>query len=904
MSTKDVINYFHPQAYLMFAKLNAPQKMGGKKLSKLDPKDSSIAVHRVTGKYEPTEVMSKVYNSRGSSRKLIKDAFFNLPAHKVTALVPELKFFKSVGGELIPFYFPVSALGENVANLNAPARIGASMIRDFSIEYQGTDPYTAPIYQKASLTLYVDNLQNIFDEPPEQGYARLADLFTISIANPVERQAAGSASVTSGDLARPIEVTATMGYSVLDNDIFTKEEIQQIRDANLTFNMNVFSHTINIEQNGAATINIEYTARINNSLKNKLFSAMSSEPEILARADLQQLSADEKEPAGKLDKKEKIKANLELKRKARIEKTNQCRKIMDSLETAKKIHVLNVSSSDFATYSLLGTLVSEKEATKKAAASGTKKSAPDKKKEEAGKTSSGLESPPVSDVGASSLNSLKAELKKVDLSIRQVDYINFGDLLQAFIGKVHETLVNTEKLIAESNKANIKKQLEKAGLGGFIDKSKEDKLKIKKIITEAINKMRNYKILLADIEIKYFSSTAGDEAIKTTRINISDIPISLPVYQKFMYNNVVNTTRNAFVIPHFLDACLRKGGLLDSALKEFAEAGIAPSVVAAAADFTSTTFTGAKLRSGAVTKANLSTDDIPGALNTFSPSKVSEVCDYFVIHQSANREVSKNGSGKKESDAKRGIYHFEIGKNRGLLKNVSFSKIDVPYMQEQLMLNQVGMYDELRMIYNVSIDMIGNNLFIPGSKIFIDPGTVGMGNPLDKKSAAYRLGLGGYYIVHGITTSVNNGVMTTTLSCTHEAHADERDSYYSEDDKPPVAGQLQGGGVGSPDPVSSSVPGKRITLPDYYGKYYTALLELRDEKDRLVLDKQMAQIIARDFDTDESERQEKLKGVRSRQSSPDGSVIYHLVNGRSIMMRNTWNTDTVTLVNTSKTVPR
>jgi hypothetical protein len=897
---KEVINFFHPQAYLIYALTNKKGKFAS---SKLDPNDRSIAIHRVVGQYEPMEGISKIYNSSDSSRSLVKNAFFNLPAHKISALVPELKFFKSVGDDLIPFYFPISALGRNVASLNEPSRVGGSMVKNFSIEYQGTDPHTAPIYQKANLTLYVDNLENIFDEPPEKGYARLADLFTISIANPVDRIAAGSASVTSGDLSRPIEVTATMGYSVMDTGIFTKEEIQQIRDANITFNMNVFNHVINIQQNGSATIEIQYTARINTSLKSKLYSAMSTPVEVLARADLQQLVADDKEKSGKIDKKEKIKANLELKRKARIEKINQCREIMDALDSAGKIYSITVSSSDFAEYSLLGTLASEKDAKKKAAASGTKKDTTDKKKEEAGKDKAKTPDPPKPDF-ATNVGSLKKELKQVDFSVREISYVTFGDLLQAFMKKVYDTLSSAIKVIGDSSTKDGIQQLENLGLGAFVKKSESDRLKIKNVIIEAIKKMRNYKVLLLNFNLKYFAATQGDEAVKSYTMNIADVPISLPVYQKFMYNNVVNTTRNTFVVPQFLDACLRKGGLLDMAVKQFAEAGMAPSVVSASPDFTSTTFTGAKLRSKSLRKANLSPKDVPGGLKSFESTKASEDCDYYVVGQSPNKELSKNGSGNKDADAKRGIYHFEIGKNKGLLKNVSFSKIDVPYMQEQLMLNQVGMYDELRMIYNVSIDMIGNNLFIPGSKIFVDPGTIGMGNPLDKRSAAYRLGLGGYYIVHRITTSVNNGVMSTSLTCTHEAHADERESYHQKADNIPRAGGIESGGIGSPDPVPSFVSNRRISIPDYYGMFYTALLELRDERDLLVLDKETAEAIARDFDTEDSERPDSVKGVRSREKGPNGMVIYHLVNGKSVMLKNSWNTDAVTLVTTPNTVPK
>tara|TARA_S200000501_G_C20772188_1_gene721086 strand:+ start:122 stop:1156 length:1035 start_codon:yes stop_codon:yes gene_type:complete len=340
------------------------------------------------------------------------------------------------------------------------------------------------------------------------------------------------------------------------------------------------------------------------------------------------------------------------------------------------------------------------------------------------------------------------------------------------------------------------------------------------------------------------------------------------------------------------------------AMKQFAEATIAPSVISAAPDFVGSTFTGPKMKSKSISSGVLKPKDIPGGLREFRPQKTPEECDYFIISQQPTKELSKNGSGNKKSDAQKGIYHFEVGKNRGLLKSISFSKLDVPSMQESLMLNQVGMFDELRMIYNANIEMIGNNLFIPGSKIFVDPGSIGMGNPLDKKSAAYRLGLGGYYIVHGISTSVNNGVMSTSLTCAHESHADERESsFQGATETIPRAGQLPGT-TGSPDPVASFIPNKKISIPDYYGMFYEALLDLRDESDMLVLDEETANLIARDFDTDPDERDDNLKGVSSRETGPNGSMIYHLVNGKSIKLKNSWGSDSVTLVSTPRTVPR
>ena len=58
------------------------------------------------------------------------------------------------------------------------------------------------------------------------------------------------------------------------------------------------------------------------------------------------------------------------------------------------------------------------------------------------------------------------------------------------------------------------------------------------------------------------------------------------------------------------------------------------------------------------------------------------------------------------------------------------------------MTNQVGLYDELKLPYKADITMVGNNLFMPGSQIYINPNNIGFGSPTDINSAAFRIGLG------------------------------------------------------------------------------------------------------------------------------------------------------------------
>ena len=119
-------------------------------------------------------------------------------------------------------------------------------------------------------------------------------MFTISIPKSTAKKSASGSTVTSGDLIRPIEVAATLGYSIINRDIFTKEEIEEIQTSNLALRMNVFHHQINVNQDGSATIDIKYTARINNAGRDKIFSAIDTPVDLLKRADIRQLFAEEK----------------------------------------------------------------------------------------------------------------------------------------------------------------------------------------------------------------------------------------------------------------------------------------------------------------------------------------------------------------------------------------------------------------------------------------------------------------------------------------------------------------------------------------------------------------------------------------------------------------------------------
>ena len=917
------------------------------KKSSLSPGKQGLSVYKISGKYEPTGVMSRIYNSKNSANSsLVKNNFFNLETHKVSALVPELRFFKDQEGTLTPFYLPITNITTDATSLINPSRVGAAAVKSFSVDYTGTDPFQAPRYLDASLQLYVDNLQNIFAPPPEPGYARLADLFTISIANPLSVDGGDGNGVLSTDMARPIEIAATLGYSIINRDIFTQEEIQEILESNISLRMNVYSHQINIEQNGTATIDIKYTARIDNAGKDKIFSALDSPADLLARADLKRLFNTKEEEISSIKRIER-KDVLETKMKKQEAKLAECRQILESLGE-KKIYSVKASKPDLFNYSNLGLNPSSQKALDNAIKSTIKQHKdilkPDGVNLSLGANQTGLSTSLFSDgqssrTGASLLdgstavpsyldadtsltmaeppkdellnrngNNLLKKLNEVDSSEREVYYIMFGDLVEAFVSKVRNSLARAKALVdaassgSSSTSRAAKAALESAGIGSFLKKTESEKKEIKKVLDGAVKKMKTFKILLSDVVYKGFDS-AGEKGGVTKRVNIGDIPISLYTYQKFMYDMVINSDRNTYVIPQFLQSCIAQGGLLHKAFAEWAQAGIAPNIVSDFPEFTSAVFSGPQLRSSIGKNQFVSPESINPQKN-FVASNIEDESDYFIIYQSPTRELTSDKSGDKKTDDKRGIYHFEIGKNRGLLKNVSFSRIDVPFVQEQLMTNQVGMYDELKMIYNANIEMVGNNLFFPGSQIFIDPGTIGFGNPRDIDSAAYRLGLGGYYTVLGVSPRINNGIATTTLNTSFEARAGKVDVETNEN-LPPSISQMITEKKTSPDSEPKEMPSLRAEPLEYYGLYYDRLLALRHpETNKVVVSSDIARALSEDFQRLPSQRPRRLKGVYDRQKGPEGdTVIYHLTNGVSIKMERKSGKDSVSVVKNFNTFP-
>jgi len=190
---------------------------------------------------------------------------------------------------------------------------------------------------------------------------------------------------------------------------------------------------------------------------------------------------------------------------------------------------------------------------------------------------------------------------------------------------------------------------------------------------------------------------------------------------------------------------------------------------------------------------NFGADEVPRPFRTFyNPAIVSSklqqgltsATDHyhyimFFMDNTATRELL-NGDYRVDTD--NGIYHMKLGSNRGILKNASFNKTNQQFLREARFSQQTSEdYNpmaQLSNVYDVEFTTVGNNIWIPGKRIYFDPssispegfgaGSYGLGKPHEAGSPAHLLGLGGYHMVTLVKSYIESGKFETVVTARWE----------------------------------------------------------------------------------------------------------------------------------------
>jgi hypothetical protein len=238
-----------------------------------------------------------------------------------------------------------------------------------------------------------------------------------------------------------------------------------------------------------------------------------------------------------------------------------------------------------------------------------------------------------------------------------------------------------------------------------------------------------------------------------TQVPIVDVPISVNYFTKWFHDEYIVKVSDKVTLDEFLNKALKTLLLPamgpDNFRASFKNHSMAPHQFSWTADKKAN-----QPPRGLIKFETLKNLIYQGSMTTNPIS--------YIVYSSwvyAEDEKAKSSKGSiHSSTVDDPVLH--LAKDRGLLKDVSFSRLNEPHWEADKIRNDkiTSNFDKVRIPYNVEVKMIGNNLFFPGTRFEVYPTIPGSRS----RDIANQLGLGGRYLAGSITNRIESESGFTT----------------------------------------------------------------------------------------------------------------------------------------------
>ena len=292
------------------------------------------------------------------------------------------------------------------------------------------------------------------------------------------------------------------------------------------------------------------------------------------------------------------------------------------------------------------------------------------------------------------------------------------------------------------------------------------------------NVLKQIRIILGNIEFTIKGETTP------IIVNLANIPISVDSFNQFMIDNVLSKDIENYPFFEFIDDLIKAlvtdfigtkcfGGLTSAKINP--QASVFHSIKELSDG--SNGYYGKQLQN-TIPKYNVLDPSLIDNNNPlFNTAKIHQTDKmYFVFGSVSPNESEMHGNYTADKEA--GIIHLAHGIHRGLVKNMSFEKVNQEFVAEAVFASEGGtILSQLANKFDVTIEMVGNNLFRNGQYIYINAESFGGGPSYydegdgknRKRSWANIMGLGGYHIITAVDNTISaDGTFKTTLKARWE----------------------------------------------------------------------------------------------------------------------------------------
>jgi len=266
---------------------------------------------------------------------------------------------------------------------------------------------------------------------------------------------------------------------------------------------------------------------------------------------------------------------------------------------------------------------------------------------------------------------------------------------------------------------------------------------------------------ISDIDPMRYTKITGI-SFKT---NIGSIPISLEFFQEWFINNVVKTQAEKYNLLRFIKTVC--SALISRAFNSMCfEGGPKFSLRFDTATFNfDRSFAGQNVTSTRLAESK--SEAQRKNCSAFDKNKKPSI-PAFIISSIDSRPLT----GNYDKDLSNGIYHYYLGASCGIAKSIKFDRVGIPYYREARLQRTSALSAlQLREMYNVNMDMVGNTIHKNGQYIYVNPVAIGAGSAKTRGTVpnlARLLGIGGYYMVTGVTHTVSSAGFNVSLKAIQE----------------------------------------------------------------------------------------------------------------------------------------
>jgi len=374
-------------------------------------------------------------------------------------------------------------------------------------------------------------------------------------------------------------------------------------------------------------------------------------------------------------------------------------------------------------------------------------------------------------VGVLDKAQLTAALTAVDPNTVYIPFFYISDLLGAVTQLIDLNLqyvnTNLRKMVADAQKPNWNL--------GFASAEKQAALKLdacyvdlkEQELRRQLENFRKMRIVLGPCEIVNHAAKGAQVAVQSKTVSFGDMPISVKYFVEFLTERMASKDRVIYPLGKFMN------DLFNNLVRNFLNDDtcfiypvkqktiVNQSVITSYGqnnqdEITYTACMNAKASAKGLIGNDTDVSLLEGKLNISGPSDMRSSGGFhneinYMVYSAGRSQPKELMNGDREEDLARGVHHYQVGRRKGMIKEIKLSKTQTSGLAE-LRFEQDG-YEglkQLRVIYDVEIDAYAMPKAFPGVYLYVDPkGFAPNANttPNDPMNLS-EYGIGGYYMVY------------------------------------------------------------------------------------------------------------------------------------------------------------